>query len=271
VVDYPDLDIMIDNWLISDYDVTPVAPSDANLVAYYRFENNTLDSVAPYYHGDPCGTPTYAAGKVGSAIDLDGASDFVNVDHSDIATGSLSIAVWCKYDTLPAAFNVLVEDDGWSSGAVHFHILGDGRLEGDVHSVIQLDGSSALDAGQWYHAAVTYDTSDEVARTYIDGVLDTEVTGFGAGTPWVGPMNIGAWNGSERYFDGAIDDVRIYDRALTQAEIGSLAGKTAVYTQPFYILLSPRDPDIDMNSDGTIDLKDYALLADTFLDEVLWP
>jgi len=68
-----------------------------------------------------------------------------------------------------------------------------------------------------------------------------------------------------------LDEVRIYDEALSQTGIGWLAGKTTTYTQPLYLLLTPRDPAIDMNSDNTVDLKDYAVLVDMWLDELLWP
>ncbi len=77
------------------------------------------------------------------------------------------------------------------------------------------------------------------------------------GTPW--------------HFNGDLDDVRIYSRALSQAEVADLAGKTAAFTQPLYLLLTPQDPAINMNNDRTINFKDFALLADTWLDEQFWP
>jgi hypothetical protein len=85
-------------------------------------------------------------------------------------------------------------------------------------------------------------------------------------------FQIGVWSGN--YFDGLIDDVRVYNRALSQAEAASLAGRTAAFTQPMYPLIDPMDPDsgmVDMNDDGTIDLKDYALLVEIWLDEKMWP
>jgi hypothetical protein len=71
--------------------------------------------------------------------------------------------------------------------------------------------------------------------------------------------------------DGDLDDVRIYSRALSQGEVASLAGKTAPFAQPLYLLLTPQDPAINVQVDSVIDLKDYALLVDHWLDEILWP
>ena len=81
----------------------------------------------------------------------------------------------------------------------------------------------------------------------------------------------GVWDTTGNWLEGQLDEVRVYSRALLQAEIGSLAGKTAVYSPPLQWLLEPQDADIDMNSDGRIDLKDYATLAQDWLEEILWP
>ena len=116
---------------------------------------------------------------------------------------------------------------------------------------------------------------------YVDGNLETSASSgstFGSGNTRYGFLGLGSeadafdgGKGPSDYFDGDLDDVRIYSRTLSQAEVGNLAGKTAAYTQPLYLLLTPQDPAIDINSDGAVDLKDYALLADMFLDELLWP
>jgi hypothetical protein len=64
---------------------------------------------------------------------------------------------------------------------------------------------------------------------------------------------MGRWQNS--YFSGLIDELRVYSRALSLAEIQYLAGK----------------PRIDINNDGTVDFRDYAILADKWLEEILWP
>jgi hypothetical protein len=58
----------------------------------------------------------------------------------------------------------------------------------------------------------------------------------------------------------SIDDVRVYDRVLSQAEIASLACRTERFSKSF-----------DLNVDGTFNSKDFAALANGWLDEQLWP
>ncbi len=76
----------------------------------------------------------------------------------------------------------------------------------------------------------------------------------------------------DRPFFGEINELRVYSRALSHGEVASLAGYTAgtVLSQPVLALLSTLS-DTDLNDDEMIDFKDFALLANTWLDEVLWP
>jgi hypothetical protein len=84
-------------------------------------------------------------------------------------------------------------------------------------------------------------------------------------------VQMGKRGDNDNRFPGLVDDVRVYNRALTQGEVAYLAGKTTAFQQRLDLLLMPQDPAINMYNDGVIDLKDYALVADTWLDELLWP
>ena len=63
-----------------------------------------------------------------------------------------------------------------------------------------------------------------------------------------------------KYFVGRVDEVRVYGRALSEAEIAWLAGHTM-----------PSSIAADLHQDGQIDFRDYAVLADQWLEELLWP
>jgi len=278
LVDYLDLDVMTDNWLITDYDVTPVAPGTGNLVAYYALESNTNDGSGNGHHGDPCGAPTYVAGPAGygTAMHFDGTSpgNYVDLGTFDpsAATGELTVALWAKWDGLSGYWQGLIaKRDTWSATDMMW------QLEADVNTGTlgffrygsPYFTNSALPVGQWTHVAASFD------GTTVSFYIDAELTSsgpfsFGPGTEVHVVFGACEDNGGNP-FNGALDEIRIYDEALLQAEVAHLAGKTAVYTQPLHLLLTPQDPAIDMNSDGTIDLKDYALLVDMWLDELLWP
>jgi hypothetical protein len=125
-------------------------------------------------------------------------------------------------------------------------------------------------ANVWVHFALVYEGAAGGDKSWAYGNGELAGSQIAALNTTNGrPFAIGVW--SNYYFDGLIDDVRIYNRALSQAEVASLAGRTGTFTQPLYLLLTPQDAAMNAHDDGTINLADYALLVDMWLDELLWP
>jgi hypothetical protein len=92
----------------------------------------------------------------------------------------------------------------------------------DDYDPPQIQGNTLLNTGQWYHVAATWDGS--TARLYLNGQLDiAPYSRSGAIATDVRPVYIGG-RPSTDYFDGMIYDVRLYSRALSQAEINNVAG-----------------------------------------------
>jgi hypothetical protein len=92
-------------------------------------------------------------------------------------------------------------------------------------SVTGFDGATPVADNEWHHVAGTYDGSN--ATLYIDGIADTIVEATGKIS--TNPQNLFLGENSQargRYFKGLLDDVCIYDRALSDAEVAQLAGIT---------------------------------------------
>jgi hypothetical protein len=277
VIDYLDLGVLTDNWLISNWDVTPQNPGSTGLTAWYRFENNTNDSSGNNHHGDPCGAPgpTYSTdSKEGTySIQLDGVDDYVNVGPIGIdANDPRTIAGWVKASStvIPDWTNIF-GFTGASGTNLHFDMQVVGAVAGETYRGYGLHvynwerNLAPLDL-EWHHLAATYDGT--TIAWYAEGDLHGSEDQVLNTTDNV---QMGKRGDNENHFPGLVDDVSIYSRALSQAEIGYLAGKTSTYTQPLYLLLTPQDPNINMYDDGTIDFKDYDGLADVWGDEQLWP
>jgi non-specific serine/threonine protein kinase/serine/threonine-protein kinase len=229
----------------------------AKLVGWWKFDE-TEGSKATDSCVENNGTihgAQWTAGQVGGALDFNGSDDYVSLGYiGDFA--ALTISLWINLDSLPNIFNSLLHNDGWNSGDVHFNILNDGcvrfsvngssirdtksinekMLKGLPSSFGDQDSSYAFtsdDFGEWHHIAAVYDSSKRTIDFYIDGQLDVQRSYFSAGRVTVGPLRIGGWNPrvysdpfAERYFDGRIDDVRIYSYALSQDEVAAIyAGK----------------------------------------------
>jgi len=124
--------------------------------------------------------------------------------------------------------------------------------------------------GLWHHATAV--KSADRMTLYMDGILEGSIADV---TKFNQPLRVVLGRldhtRAERYFTGAMDDVRIYDRILTPGEVAWLASKTVPFTQPLEVFLTPQNPDINAYNDKIIDLKDYTVLADMWLEELLWP
>jgi len=288
VVDYFDLEIMADNWLLSSYPVTAEAASDANLVAHYTFDGNTNDSTGAN-NGVAIGNVTYVPGKIGQAINIDfGYVAIQNLQYNSTGHTAVTVCAWIRTrnpdDQIIASFD---RNEYWRLG-INAEAAGDGQIQWCLMTLVdgtevQVDYGSTtrVDDGQWHHVAGVFDNG--TLTIFIDGSAETPDSSggvtFGTGEVRYGFLGVGSEatefnlnTGPENYFDGDLDDFRIYSRALSQAEIANLAGVPAgeTLTQRLLPILSTAS-DSDLHDDQIINLKDYTLLADTWLDEQLWP
>jgi len=273
VIDLEDLDIMTGDWLESEYDVPAEPNSDANLVAHYEFEENLLDSFGGH-HGDPCGNAAtvYDAVRDSNVLSLDGDDDYVVITGSNTPGGPfdindvITVACWIKVTEFDKDWQAIVTkgDDSWrmaraSTGTgegVEFACTG-------LSPYQWVSGDIRVDDDQWHHVAGVYDGSK--LCIYVDGILDFFEYTSGSINSSSHNVLIGE-NEQEtgREWNGLIDELRIYNRALSHGEIVSLAGESSVL-QPL-----PR-PEIDLHKDGKVNLKDYAVLANSWLETILWP
>jgi len=250
--------------------------ASATLLARYEFEDNFKDSSGNGHDGDPRGNATivYDVTRNSNVLSLDGDADAVATP----AIGSLdefTIAMWIIAETLGSGADKISffstpygADAGLQiqSRAQKLQVLvGKGAGSGTN----KIDGS-ALALNDWFHLAVTF-KSDELAG-YINGELDVSAVLTAAPAANVGAAHIGNWLNTSDVFvrglTGKMDDVRIYDTVLTAEEILSVAGIAEIYNE----LTSVANVyDEEPKNSKVVDFKDYALLADRWLDEGLFP
>jgi hypothetical protein len=126
--------------------------------------------------------------------------------------------------------------------------------------------NGALDRDEWVHVAGTFDGNS--VKTYIDGVLvaennDPNLSAIPFLSQDINDLAIGSRAESfNNPFDGIIDDVRVYDRGLTAAEIGYLASDgTGIVEEEFIAnLIDPEGP-----GERAVNMRDFAILADEWL------
>ena len=170
-------------------------------------------------------------GKTGGAFDLDGSTDSVNLGEIlPMGTNSCSISAWFKTISVAASpANAIVQNKSTAgptnagyrllapAGMVTFHIA-DG-----TNQAVVLRGSG-LNDGEWHHVVGTVDRDTDLMKVYVDGSL----SGDAVSTAAVGDITstndlcIGSLLDTYHFFDGAIDNVILFDKALTAADVAAL-------------------------------------------------
>lgn len=181
--------------------------------------------------------PAWGTGKLGSALNFDGADDVVNAGSGTSLDNltAVTVAAWIKADTLGEGGKGRIVVKGASVGPTagwHLHVNTSNSLEFRVDysttDLSRVSADSVFGIGAWKHVVVTWTGSATATniRFYVDGVE----TGYGTTTNGVGTraidgtsnLYIGNESGGTRTFDGHLDDVRVYSRALTAAEVTAL-------------------------------------------------
>jgi hypothetical protein len=267
-VDYRDLEMLADQWLDTGLQITPVNPGTTNLVARYSFDGNTNDSVGSN-NGTATGFPSYTAGKVGQAISLDGVDDYIDcgAGASLNITGAVTVSAWIRLSALGIDQKIAGNQDN-TTGGYKFAVYSNNKVEFEIRTSAGagtlnrgVAGGTVLTPAVWYHVASVYSEGNYI-RTYVNGVLDREtITTAVLGTS-TGTLKIGCepYTVTGGLFNGLVDEVQIYKTALSAAQVAWLAGLTSPFSIPE-----------DLHQDGKIDFKDFAVLADAWLDELLWP
>jgi len=221
--------------------IMPAEPDTAGLVAHYEFEGTANDSSGNGRNGTAMGDPIFVAGKIGQAISLDGIGDYVEITgyKGILGANPFSISAWIR-TTLPEEQQIVYYGTNVNGQRCEFRVddTGDVRMGAGGGQVTSL---TTVNDGGWHHVVVTISenatNSSSDLRVYIDGQDNTEEsTDLDPLFDIVADSDVTIGyrpSQNDRYFMGQIDDVRIYDRVLSQEEIAWLAGRTQPFDKPF--------------------------------------
>jgi hypothetical protein len=184
---------------------------------------------------------SWTDGKFGKALSFDGADDCVEIPLSPslFITDEITITAWIyplslesSPDGLESRRGGIVVHRWWNEVTDHIFTTFGTSLEYNVHTA---DGwftftQSGLAPMQWQHVAVRVNATKHVFL-YINGVEYYKGRYTGTITSTFLPWIIGRKAWAKQYFNGTIDEVRVYNRALNQQEIGAIAGSGLIQTQ----------------------------------------
>ncbi len=264
----------------------------ADLVGLWRFDETSgtiaHDASGNGHDGTLVGDPKWAPGKIGGALEFDGQDDVVEVGAFDVVGPGITLAGWMRPDTFTindgrviSKANEWGENDHWwmlstiSSGGeirLRFRLKTEGQ-----NTTTLIAGSGPLVTEQWQHAAATWDGS--TMRLYLDGQEVGNVAKAGAALATNPAVSVAI--GSQpsdafapatpthvvKFFDGLLDDVRLYNEALGQEQLAVLMEGTGGYPYAF----GPNPEDGALHEDTWVTLSwsagDFAVSHDVYLGD----
>lgn len=213
------------------------APNNLGLVGYWSFDEGrgtqASDLSGNGNDGTLTGGPTWTIGKSKSALEFDGVNDYVNVgDPSTSDWTNITTSVWVYWtgDGLNGYSGIYYKNSGSSRDLGRLLIRNDGKLlVQNGNGNFESEDSGDVVKNEWTHIAYVYDQSAGKEYLYINGTLKGQKNRTGnisqeSNNLWIGF----GYNQANNYmFQGKIDEVRIYSRALSETEIQSLYVETS--------------------------------------------
>jgi glucose/arabinose dehydrogenase/fibronectin type 3 domain-containing protein len=213
-------------------------PTPPGLVGAWAFGEGAGTTTADASGNGNVGTLTGASwstqGRFGKALSFNGANSLVRVASAASlnVTSAMTLSAWIQPTSSQSGWRTIMqrETDAYflnASSSSPMRPAGGGTFGG---SSDYLSGPTANPVNTWTHVALTYDSI--ALRLYVNGAQVATAARTGAVQTSTNPLWIGGNNPYGEYFQGLIDEVRVYNRALTQADIQTDMNTSIVPTAP---------------------------------------
>ena len=202
-------------------------------IAAYKFEDNAND-VTGNFNGT-ANSITYATGNFNKAAVFNGSSSYVNLSNLGISgAAKVSVSAWINVDSLSSNQTIFQFGNESNKQRFGFAIDTNGSLYVEYYGRDVLTPTGVISTSTWYHVLVSYNGGSIETGTntqiYVNGVAQTmSVSGSQTGSANLGDANYGIGYrraSSNQYFDGKIDQLRIYKGALKQVQVNELYAET---------------------------------------------
>ena len=196
---------------------------NAGLVAYWPFNGNTRD-VTPYSeNGTLVGSPSLTTdrkGRANSAYSFNGSTQSITYPTGSLPTSAITVSAWVKQSGLASFYNLI--NNQWTvNGGWLLYTDGTGIPRFGVYEASAQHNAScatgSFTSGVWHHLVGTYDGS--TVKLYLDGNVCTTTASTSGSLAYTTTISVGSTSGGATH---SIDDVRIYNRALTASEVSAL-------------------------------------------------
>ncbi|NWF67389.1 MAG: LamG domain-containing protein, partial [Campylobacterales bacterium] len=190
------------------------------LVAHYEFEGNANDSSGNGNNGTEYGGVGYVDGVIGKAGSFDGMDNYIS-RNIDVSETKYSVSVFFKTTSLDGGLFQVGDGELGVNGHDRHIYLSSGKVCTRVWSDETICTGTKYDDNSWHNIVHKYDGTKQYI--YVDGSLLATGSKGSSDFDWQTHISIGfSQDAYNKYFNGLIDDLRIYNRALSDSEIKEL-------------------------------------------------
>jgi len=205
---------------------------DPNLVGWWKLDegsgNMALDASGYANHGALMRNPQWVTGHDGDALQFNGSGTYVDCGNDESLNASVfSVSFWCNIPTTQTWNHIISKGSHGASGepgSVNWGVMMYESQETILFETFNDTNWTGISApttlGEWHHVVATFD--GDTMQLYHDGELDASTTGAGVLLDLDRPLLIGARSDdgtADGYFNGSIDDVRLYNKVLAEDEV----------------------------------------------------
>ncbi|WNQ10887.1 right-handed parallel beta-helix repeat-containing protein [Paenibacillus aurantius] len=234
-------------------EVLVTVPGTADLVGHWTMDNGSGTAVSDYsgsFNNGSLSGAAWTTGKIGGGLSFSGAGS-VNVGNAQILNqdrNSFTLATWFKSTSTGSGQRMISKGHSSNTGG-YFMWNNAGKIalgvgaNSEAANATVVETPGGFNDGNWHHAAAVVDRRAQTVQIYVDGTPRTltKFSGFCgtvngtamdiSGCPFMvassnDPFTIGSYNGGAEYYNGSLDDVRVYSRALSTSEISDVMSLT---------------------------------------------
>ena len=195
------------------------------VAAAWLFDGDAEDFSGNGFDGELQGG-SFVDGKFGTAIQLNGTNEWINIPNRIGSFDELTFTHWVKSTGRLDGWRAFFNNTGWKAGDIHYQLHPNNKVEFSING--NPGGNDAFadfaftteQLDTWVHVATAYSATEKKIRFYINGELDAEHD-WGGNPGVLDPGRIGDWGGS-RQWQGLIDEFIIFNTALEAGDIQSV-------------------------------------------------
>lgn len=212
----------LSGFLVLPLTVSALDIKDKELLLYFSFDNEddkVVEDLSQHGNdGNITGSVDFDEGKLGKAIKLNESGE-VRAPYIPINEKSFTVTMWVK-PALTGGDQQCVftqKENNTTNLSLHYRIYTSGQVRMGFYGN-DLDAHGGVQADDWAHICFWCDADSKTRRIYINGESKAEDKNKSLYLGTLGDTIIGSWDGSQR-FNGLIDEVTVWDRALSEADI----------------------------------------------------